>query len=187
MGGVSWRGGSREVAKPTTIAWLKMKDVCIYYRWHSHYKSPFNCNIYTWAFPNQTMCDRYFYPTTKMCNIVTLWPTIKLQQPIPIYHPIKKKIRILEVSLGTSFFTSTFIKDAMLKDVQHLNLLFRMNDVHVAFGIITYYFMQHPLYLLQCTLPFSTFIKSPIFLFFSSFKCLDTFWVQNPLIAQKDF
>jgi hypothetical protein len=29
MGGVSWRDGSREVAKPTIIARLKMKDACI--------------------------------------------------------------------------------------------------------------------------------------------------------------
>jgi hypothetical protein len=29
MGGVSWRGGSREVVKPTTSAWLKMEDACI--------------------------------------------------------------------------------------------------------------------------------------------------------------
>jgi hypothetical protein len=30
MGGVSWRGGSQEVAKPTAIARLKMEeDACI--------------------------------------------------------------------------------------------------------------------------------------------------------------
>jgi hypothetical protein len=29
MGGVSWRGGSWEVTKFTTITWLKMEDVCI--------------------------------------------------------------------------------------------------------------------------------------------------------------
>jgi hypothetical protein len=31
MGGVFWRGGSREVAKPTAIAQLKMEDACIFY------------------------------------------------------------------------------------------------------------------------------------------------------------
>jgi hypothetical protein len=29
MGGVFWRGGSQKVAKPTTIAQLKMEDACI--------------------------------------------------------------------------------------------------------------------------------------------------------------
>jgi hypothetical protein len=31
MGGVSWKGGSWEVAKPTTNAQLKMEEVCILY------------------------------------------------------------------------------------------------------------------------------------------------------------
>ncbi len=31
MGGVSWKGGSGEVAKPMAIARLKMEDVCIFY------------------------------------------------------------------------------------------------------------------------------------------------------------
>jgi hypothetical protein len=31
MGGVSWRGGSWEVAKLIVIAWLKMEDTCIFY------------------------------------------------------------------------------------------------------------------------------------------------------------
>jgi hypothetical protein len=29
MGGVFWKGKSREMVKPTTIAWLNMKDICI--------------------------------------------------------------------------------------------------------------------------------------------------------------
>jgi hypothetical protein len=32
MGGVSWKGGSWEIARPTAIAQLKMKDVCILYK-----------------------------------------------------------------------------------------------------------------------------------------------------------
>jgi hypothetical protein len=41
-----------------------------------------------------------------------------------------------------------------------VNLLFRMNDVQVAFGILTHCFVQWLSYLLQCTPPSSTFIKS---------------------------
>jgi hypothetical protein len=29
MGGVCWRGGSQEVARPSTITWFKMQDACI--------------------------------------------------------------------------------------------------------------------------------------------------------------
>jgi hypothetical protein len=54
----------------------------------------------------------------------------------------------LGVSLGISSFTSSFIKDDLLKDVQHVDLLLRMGDVQVAFGIIIHYFMQQPSYLL---------------------------------------
>jgi hypothetical protein len=35
-----------------------------------------------------------------------------------------------------------------------------MGDVQMAFGILTRCFMQHPLYLLQCTFPSFTFTKS---------------------------
>jgi hypothetical protein len=43
-----------------------------------------------------------------------------------------------------------------------MDLLIRMGDVQVAFGILTHCFMQHLSYLLQCTLPSSTFIESLI-------------------------
>jgi hypothetical protein len=31
MGDVSWKGGSQEVARPTTIAWVKMEEACNLY------------------------------------------------------------------------------------------------------------------------------------------------------------
>ncbi len=59
-------------------------------------------------------------------------------------------IRILEVPLGTLTFTSSFVKDALQEDVQHVDLLFKMGDVQVAFGILTccfampiVFFMMH--------------------------------------------
>jgi hypothetical protein len=51
-------------------------------------------------------------------------------------------IKILGVPLGTSSFTSSFIKYVLLKGVQHVDLFLRMGDVHVAFGILTHYFLQ---------------------------------------------
>ncbi len=61
------------------------------------------------------------------------------------------------VPLGISSFMSSFIKETMLEDVRHVDLLPIMGDVQVAFGIITHCFMQWPSYLLWCTPPFSTF------------------------------
>ncbi len=74
----------------------------------------------------------------------------------------------------------------MLKDVQHVDLLLKMGDVQVAFGILTHSFMQRPSYILQCTHSFSTFMES-----FSSF---DSFFFQvfgrllrhETLTTQKD-
>jgi hypothetical protein len=57
-------------------------------------------------------------------------------------------IRILRVPLGTSLFTSSFIKDAFLKDVQHINVFPRMGDVQIAYEILTYGFVQWQSYLL---------------------------------------
>ncbi len=78
------------------------------------------------------------------------------------------------VSLDTLIFISSFIKNVLLEDVRHVDLLFRMGDVKVTFGIVTCYFVQHPSYLLRCIPPFFTFIK--FFIFFNSsllqmYKC----------------
>jgi hypothetical protein len=40
-----------------------------------------------------------------------------------------EEIRVLGVPLGTSSFTSFFVKNVLLKDVPHVNLFFRMGDV----------------------------------------------------------
>jgi hypothetical protein len=68
--------------------------------------------------------------------------------------------------LGIITFTSSFIKKALQKDARHVDLLPRMGDVHVAFGILTYCFMQWPSYLLWCTLLSSIFIE--LFISFNS-------------------
>jgi hypothetical protein len=41
-------------------------------------------------------------------------------------------IIILGIQLGISSFTSSFIKNALLKDVQHIDLFLRMGDVQVT-------------------------------------------------------
>ncbi len=64
------------------------------------------------------------------------------------------------VPLGTSSFISSFIKNAMLEDVWHVDLLLKMGDVQVTFRILIHCFMQWPSYFLWCTPPYSTFIKS---------------------------
>ncbi len=74
-------------------------------------------------------------------------------------------IKVVGVSLGIVTFTSSFIKKVLQEDAQHVDLFPRMDDVHVAFGI--------QMYLLQCTPPFSTFIKSFISFDYSLHKM---FW-----------
>jgi len=49
-----------------------------------------------------------------------------------------EKIKILGVPLGTSSFTSSFIKNAFKKDVQHIDLFPRMGDVQITYEILTY-------------------------------------------------
>jgi hypothetical protein len=57
-------------------------------------------------------------------------------------------IRVLGVPFSTTSFASTFIKNALVKDIQHVNLLPIMGDVQVAFRIPTHYFMQRLSYFL---------------------------------------
>ncbi len=79
------------------------------------------------------------------------------------------------ILLGTLTFTSSFIKNASLKDAQHVDLFLQMGDVQMAFGIITCCFMQHPSCLLWCTPPSFTFIESFFYyysFFLQMFKCL---------------
>jgi hypothetical protein len=53
-----------------------------------------------------------------------------------------KGIKVLEVPLDTSSFTSSFVNDALLKNIWHVDLFPRMGDVHVAFEILAHCFMQ---------------------------------------------
>ncbi len=53
-----------------------------------------------------------------------------------------ERIVILGFPLDTSSFTSSFIKYAMLEDVQHIVLFPKLYNVQVAFRILTRYFMQ---------------------------------------------
>jgi hypothetical protein len=48
---------------------------------------------------------------------------------------------MLGIPLGTSSFTSSFSKDALLEDVQHVDLLLKLNDFQVTFGILIHYFV----------------------------------------------
>jgi len=83
--------------------------------------------------------------------------------PSQFYTP-SKGIKILRVPLGTSSFTSSFIKDVLLKDVRHVDLF------KVTFGIVTHCFVQWPSYFLWCTPFSSTVIKSLISFDSSLFK-----------------
>jgi hypothetical protein len=92
----------------------------------------------------------------------------------------------LGVPLGTITFTSSFIKKTLQKDVRYVDLFPIMGDVQVAFGIITCCFVQRPciFYNAHLHLPPS---YTPLFLLTPpAIKCLNTFWVQDPLIALKD-
>jgi hypothetical protein len=64
------------------------------------------------------------------------------------FNTPSKGIKVLRVPLGISSFTSSFIKNVMLKDVWHVDLLPIMGDVQVAFKIITHCFVQQPSYVL---------------------------------------
>jgi hypothetical protein len=56
-------------------------------------------------------------------------------------------IKVLGVPLGTSSFTSFFMKDVLLEDVQCVDLLLRMGNVQVTFGILIHCLVQQPSYL----------------------------------------
>jgi len=96
-----------------------------------------------------------------------VWSPFNL--PLDFNTP-SKGIRVLGVPLGTLTFTSSFIKDALQEDAWHVDLLFKMGDVKVAFRILTCCFVQRPSYLLRCTPSSSTFIQSFISFDFSLFQ-----------------
>ncbi len=75
-------------------------------------------------------------------------------------------INVLGVPLGTSSFTSSFINDALRKDVRHANLFLKIDDVQVVYGILTHCFMQQPSYILCCTFSNFFFHFDRLFCFF---------------------
>jgi hypothetical protein len=90
------------------------------------------------------------------------------------FNPPFEGIRVLKVSLGTLIFTSSLIKYAFLKDVQHVDLFLKMGDFQVIFRIIIH-FMQCPSYLLRCIPPSSNFTKSFISFDFSLLQMFGCF------------
>ncbi len=58
---------------------------------------------------------------------------------LPTFDTPSKGIKVLGVPLGTSSFTSSFIKDVLLEDAWHVYFLPIMGDVQVAFGFLTHY------------------------------------------------
>jgi hypothetical protein len=53
-----------------------------------------------------------------------------------LFNTPSEGIKVLGVPLGTSSFTSFFIKDVLLDDVWHVDLFLIMGDVHVVFEIL---------------------------------------------------
>jgi len=45
-----------------------------------------------------------------------------------LFNTMLEGIKVLGVPLGTSSFTLSFIKDVLLKDVQHVDLFLKMGD-----------------------------------------------------------
>ncbi len=127
--------------------------ISIHCRWHSHI-GPFSIVSSTFEHFQIELCGIGFSIQPQKCIV---WSFFGL--PLDFNTP-SEGIRILGVLLGTLTFTSSFIKNALLKDVWHVDLLLRMGDVQVVVGILIHCFMQHPLYFLWRTPPFSTFTGS---------------------------
>jgi len=51
------------------------------------------------------------------------------------YYCFQGGIKILDVLFGFVFFISSFFVEALRKDVQYGNVILKLKDVHVAFGI----------------------------------------------------
>jgi hypothetical protein len=119
-----------------------------------------------------------------MCSMVSTCPTSSLSPnfdtPFQFNAP-SKGIRVLRVPLGISSFTSSFIKNVMLEDVWHVDLLPIMGDAQITFRLVTHNFVQWPSYLLQWTPSSSTFIK---FLFSFDISVLQMF---KRLLGQGSF
>jgi hypothetical protein len=63
-----------------------------------------------------------------MCNMITLSLLHDFDTSSQFTIPLEW-IKVLEIPLGTSLFTSSFIKYGMLEDVQHVDLFHKMGDV----------------------------------------------------------
>jgi hypothetical protein len=122
-----------------------------------------------------------------MCNMVNTCPTYILSPNFNTpsqFNTLSKGIRILKVPLGISSFTLSFIKNVMLEDVWHVNLLRIMGDAQVTFRIIIHCFVQQPSYVLRYTPSSSTFIESFVS-FDSSFQMLKCFLGQGSFDSLK--
>jgi len=111
-----------------TTGYFPLLSISLYYRWHSHHRFPLNCIICIWTFPSWVLWDRSFYPTSKSVTWSPSGLLFNFDTP-SLFNTPSIGIRVLGVPLGTSSFTSTFVKKNLLEDVQHVDLLLKMGDV----------------------------------------------------------
>jgi hypothetical protein len=44
-------------------------------------------------------------------------------------------IKVLDTSFGSTFFTSSFLQDALDEDVHHVDVLLKLGDIQIVFGM----------------------------------------------------
>ncbi len=79
------------------------------------------------------------------------------------YYCFQGGIKILDVLFGSIFFIFSFFMEALRKYVRYGDVILRLRDVHVVFGIFFRCFVHRPSFLLRCSPP-SKFSKSTCFL-----------------------
>jgi hypothetical protein len=116
------------------------------------YLFPFITNVIRIISPPLIVSFTHEHFQTKLCMIgffiqpqkCATWSpfTLLLNFNTPsLLNTPSKGIMGLGVPLGISSFTSSFIKDVLLEDVQHVDLLRRMGNVQVVFGILIHCFV----------------------------------------------
>jgi len=58
------------------------------------------------------------------------------------FNTPSKGIKVFGVPSGTSSFKSSFIKDTLLKDVQHVDVFLKLDNVQVTFKILIHCYAQ---------------------------------------------
>jgi hypothetical protein len=123
-------------------------------KWHSH--SCFLCSPHVLPFCFLVGFNGFSYLALQVHNLVPFQLAPYFSPPLGFCY-LPDNIKVLGVPFGFVSFSYSFLCDVLDENVCHANVLLKLKDVQIAFGILCRCFTQSPFHLFCALPPLSSF------------------------------